>query len=119
MPKHTLGGSMKHSASILHLSALVLLCGCGGAPGPAPTITTPPQTTVTPSIANVAGNWLFSTASTVPGEPPLTFAGSLSQANSAVSGALHVDGSSCFNQVITMALTGTLTAGGTSLTSTA
>jgi hypothetical protein len=106
---------MKHLARIFALSAAVLLSGCGGAPGPAPIITTPSTTPVTPPIPNVVGNWVFSTASTIPGKPPLTFAGNISQTNSAVSGALHVDGSNCFNQVTTMGLTGTVTANATSL----
>ena len=110
---------MKRLATVFALSATVFLSGCGGAPGPPSIVSIASPTPLTPSIPNFAGNWLFSTASTVPGKPPLTFAGSISQANSAVSGALHVDGSTCFNQVTTMGLTGTVTADGTSLTSTA
>jgi len=107
---------MKHLASVFALSAAVLLFGCGGVPGPAPIITTPSTTPVTPSIPNFSGNWLFSTTSTIAGKPPLTFAGNISQTNSAVSGALHVDGSNCFNQLTPDGLTGTVTANGTSLT---
>jgi hypothetical protein len=67
----------------------------------------------------VAGNWQFSAESTVLGNPPLTFAGGISQAGSVATAALHVDGSNCFNQLTTMGLTGTVTADRTSLTSTA
>jgi hypothetical protein len=115
---------MKHLATVFALSASVLLFGCGGPPAPSPIIshptssTSPPPVTP-PPIPNVAGNWQFSATSTVMGKPPLTFAGSLSQADSTVSGALHVDGSNCFNQLTTMGLTGTVTADSTSLTSTA
>jgi hypothetical protein len=115
---------MKHSATVLALSAAVLLSGCGGVPRPAPIVSTSPTTSpttqppVTPSIANFTGNWQFSGASTVPGKPPLTFAGSISQADSKVSSALHFDGSNCFNRLNTVGLTGTVTADGISMTST-
>ncbi len=52
-------------------------------------------------------------------DAPLTIAGSISQSGSSLSGAVHVDGSSCFDQRTAIALTGTLTNGNVSLTSTA
>jgi hypothetical protein len=119
---------MKRLATAFSLSAAVLLVGCGGVPRPAPIVSSPapPTTTqspVTPPTPSVAGgNWQFSAASTVPGKSPLTFSGSitfaysLAQADYAVSGALHVDGSNCFNQLTTMGFAGTMTDGNTSLT---
>jgi len=122
---------MNRLATVFALSAAVLFVGCGGVPRPAPMVsspppptTAPPTATPTPSVAG--GNWQLSAASTVPGKSPLTFSGSitftpnLGQAVS-VSGALHVDGSNCFNQLTTMSLTGTWTANSSasSLTSTA
>jgi hypothetical protein len=105
---------------ILALSATVLFCGCGGTPGPGPApgspasaVPTAPPTPLTP------GNWQFTAASTVLGKPPLTFAGSIVYAGAAVSGALHVDGSSCFDRLTTIALTSTVTGNTTSLTSAA
>src|SRR2546430_16320029 len=61
---------MKHWARILPLSALVLLCGCGGggvkgaggAGGGIPGSTS--------HGVNIAGNWQFSTTSTAGGSPP-------------------------------------------------
>jgi hypothetical protein len=103
---------------VLALSATVLFCGCGGAPGTAPGSSAPAPSTP-PQTPTIPGNWQFTAASTVPGKPPLTFAGSISQAGAAVSGALHVDGSNCFDPSITISLTGTVTAGSTSLTSAA
>ena len=73
---------------------------------------------MTPVAPNVAGNWQFSAVSNVSGNP-FTFAGAISQAGSMAAAALHVDGSSCFNQLTTMGLTGSVTADSTSLTSTA
>lgn len=107
---------MKHLASILWLSALVLLCACGGggkegAGGggiPVPTA----------HGLNIAGNWHFSTTSTVSGTPPVTIAGSINQSGSSVSGAVHVDGSNCFDQLTALFLTGTLTGGNILLKST-
>ena len=65
----------------------------------------------------MVGNWQFTAASTVPGKPPLKFAGSIGQAGAAVSGALHVDGSNCFDRLNTIGLTGTVTAVVSSLSS--
>jgi hypothetical protein len=105
---------------ILTLSATVLFCGCGGTTGPgsapgssASAVPSAPATSITP------GNWQFAAASTVAGKPPLTFAGSIVQAGTAVNGALHVDGSNCFDRLTTISLTGTVTAESTSLTSAA
>jgi len=120
-PKIQLGErSMRHlsSTSWLLFSALVLLCGCGGGarssgPTSAPT-SGPPQ-----QGPNIVSNWQFSTTSTLTGRPPLTIAGSINQSGSSVSGAVHVDGSNCFDRLTTMGLTGTLTGGNISLTSTA
>src|ERR1700677_5144117 len=91
---------------ILTLSATVLFCGCGGTTGPgsapgssASAVPSAPATSITP------GNWQFAAASTVAGKPPLTFAGSIVQAGTAVNGALHVDGSNCFDRLTTIGLT--------------
>lgn len=103
------------------LSVLVLLCGCGGGvrtfyPSSAPV--QGPSSDLPAPGRNITGNWQFSTMSTA-GMPPLTIAGSISQSGSSLSGAVHVDGSSCFDQRTAIALTGTLTNGNVSLTSTA
>ena len=109
---------MKQLATVFALSAAALLIGCGGAPRQAAIVPSAP--TASPSTApipNVAGNWEFSAVSTVPGNPPLTFAGGISQAGFATTAALHVDNSKCFNQLPTIGLTATGTAARTSLTS--
>jgi hypothetical protein len=101
---------------ILILSAAVLFCGCGGTPAPAPGSAA--QVPSSPSqIPPAFGNWQFSAASTVPGKPPLTFAGSIGQAGTAVTSALHVDGSNCFDRLTTVSFTSTETGNTTSLTS--
>ena len=102
---------MKHLASILRLSALVLLSGCGGGDGVG-TSDPPPQG------LNIAGNWQFSKTSTDLGIPPGTIAGSITQSGSSVSSAVHIKGSNCFDQATTVNLTGTLTGSTASLTST-
>jgi hypothetical protein len=115
---------MKHLAIVFTFSVAFLLFGCGGVHGPAPVSTSTPPTATPPTAPpsgtsatpNVVGDWQFSTASTVPGRPPLTFAGNISQTNSAVGGALHVDGSSCFNPLTPNGLSGTVSANDTSLT---
>jgi hypothetical protein len=112
---------MKHlSSTSWLLSALVLFCGCGGGsyqratggmPGGAGGVTSP-----LPSLGlSVAGNWQFNTTSMVSGAPALTIAGSIVQSGSSVSGALHVNGSSCFDPLRTVGLTGTLTGSDLSL----
>jgi hypothetical protein len=102
------------------LSVLVLLCGCGGGPGTSHLPSSPPSGPPSGPPAqgqSISGNWQFSTTSTA-GVPSLTIAGSINQSGSSVSGAVHVAGSNCFDPLITVGLTGTLTGGDISLTST-
>jgi len=49
--------------------------------------------------------------------PPTTIAGGINQSGSSVSAAAHVEGSKCFDRLTTIGLTGTLTGGNVSLTS--
>jgi hypothetical protein len=108
---------MKHLSSTLWLfSALVLLCGCGGGERTSGPLSSPPSDPPVQGV-NAAGNWQFSTTSTA-GMSPATIAGSIAQSGVSVSGAVHVDGSNCFDRLTTMGLTGTLTGGSISLTST-
>jgi len=109
---------MKHGESTLWLlSVLVLLCGCGGGVRTPPSSSPPsPPSDPPPQGLNIAGNWQFSTTSTA-GMPPLTISGSISQSGGSVNGAVHVDGSSCFDQPTAISLTGTLTDANISLTS--
>lgn len=101
---------MKRWVSILRLSALLLLCGCGGG------YNSPPSPGSNPG-SNIVSNWQFSTTSTVPGTLPLTIAGSVNQSGGSISGAVHVDGSNCFDRPTTIALTGSLSGNTVSLTS--
>jgi hypothetical protein len=102
-------------ASILWLSTLLLLSGCGG--GKTPGSTSAPTSDPPPPGVSAVSNWQFSTTSTVAGMPPLTIAGSITVSGSSVSGAVHVAGSNCFDRMNTVSLTGTLTRGSISLTS--
>src|SRR5450631_4000141 len=80
---------MRHLASILWLSILVVLVGCGAggrASGPA----SGPASGSTPPASDPVNNWQFSTTSTVPGMPPLAIAGSISVSGSSANGAVHV-----------------------------
>ena len=110
---------MKHCASILWLSTLLLLCGCGvgRTSGPPSGSTSGPTANPPPPGVSLISNWQFSTTSTVAGMLPLTIAGSISVSGSSVSGAVHVAGSNCFDRLATVGLTGTLTGGSISLTS--
>lgn len=102
---------MKHwTNALLLLSAVVFLWGCGGGQSSgSPSSSSPP---------NIAGNWQFNTTPEVAGMPAITIAGSISQSGSSLSGAVHVDGSNCFDPLVTLSLTATLTGGNISLTST-
>lgn len=107
---------MKHSASSLWLLwALVLLCGCGGGERPSGTPSSPPSGPPAQG-SNAAGNWQFGTTSTA-GMPPATIAGSIAQSGVSVSGAVHVEGSNCFDRLTSIGLTGALTSSDMSLTS--
>lgn len=88
----------------------VLATGCDGGG-----LTPPPPP---PEGPNITGNWQFSTASTVAGMPPTTIAGGITQSGSALTAAVHVDGSNCFDPVTTIDLAGTLADDNVSLTST-
>ena len=99
---------MKHlSSTSLLISTFVLLCGCGGGRMSGPPLPSP----------NIAGNWQFRTTS-IASINPSTIAGSIHQSESSVSGAVHIEGSNCFDQLSTMGLTGTLTGSNILLTST-
>ena len=108
---------MKRLATLLALSMAVFLTGCG-ASRQVTQATTPP-TTQTPqnSTNTIAGNWQFSAVSSVSGKPTLAIGGNVVQAGNAVTTELHVNGSSCFDQMAIMGLTGTVTNGMTTLTS--
>jgi hypothetical protein len=112
---------MKRWSNILRLSALLLFCGCGGGAYQRPTGGTPLGAGgVTPpsSGPNIADNWQFSLTSNVSGAPPLTISGSISPSGSSVSGAVHINGSNCFDSLSTVDLTGSLTGSDLSLTAT-
>jgi hypothetical protein len=85
-----------------------LASGCDGEEGFRP-----------PDGPSIAGNWQFSTTSTVAGTSPV-IAGSISQSDGALTAAVHVNGSSCFDTLVTIGLSGTLAADSSiSLTSSA
>jgi hypothetical protein len=114
---------MKNWASTLWLlSALVLLCGCGGGvstSGPSSGLSSDPpsgpSSGSSPQGLNVAGNWQFTTSTA--GIPPATIAGSIAQSGGLVSGVVHVEGWNCFNSLTPIGLTGALTDSNLSLTS--
>jgi hypothetical protein len=109
---------MKRCASILWLSTLLLLSGCGGGRTPGPTSSSTSGPTSNPPQPGVSGlsDWQFSTTSTV-GMPPLSIAGTITVSGNSVSGAVHVSGSNCFDRLTTIGLAGTLAGGNLSLTS--
>src|SRR2546426_12276328 len=109
--------SMKHlSSTSWLLSAVVLLCGCGGGIKTSGPPSNPPSDPPAQG-QNISGNWQFSTTSTA-GMSPATIAGSIAQSGVSLTGAGHVDGSNCFDHLTTIGLTGTLTGSDNSLTST-
>jgi len=92
------------------LVALIVLSGCGAAGG---SYSVPSSQ----GLRNIAGNWQFSTASSLIGTSTLTIEGSINQSGRNVSGNIHVDGSACFDRMITVGLTGTLNGSDLMLTS--
>ena len=114
---------MKRWANRLGLAVLVLLCGCAGGgyqastgvgTGGAGGSTAPPAT----PAPNIAGDWEFNMKSTVSGAPSLAIGGNISPSGSSLSGAVHINGSSCFDPLSPAKLTGTLTGSDLSLTAT-
>ena len=96
------------------LGVIALFCGCGGGSK----IGTPGSST-NASTPNVAGNWEFTATPSAMGRSPMTVAGGIRQAGTAVSSALHVLGTSCFSRLTTVILTGSVAHGMLLLTSAA
>jgi hypothetical protein len=69
------------------------------------------------TLAFIAGNWHFTATSTFAATPSFSIAGSISQSASVLRGAVHIDGSSCFDRLAPISLTGSLTGKNISLTS--
>jgi hypothetical protein len=108
---------MKHlSHALWPLLALLVLCGCGGGGKTSVALSSPPSDPPAQGL-NAAGNWQFSATSTVD-KPPTTIAGSIAQSGVSVSGAVHLDGSNCFDHMSTIGLTGTVNGSDISFTST-
>src|SRR6266852_9477787 len=114
-------GFLRVSSTSWLLSVLVLLCGCGGggmtSTPTAQPVLVPPSGLPAQGL-NIAGNWHFSTTSTASGTPAVSIDGSINQSGSSLRGAVHVDGSNCFDRLTTVGLTGTLNGSNVSLTST-
>ena len=99
------------------LCFLALLCSCGGGRTsllPPPTDPPTDTPTGTPSDLKVLGDWELATRSTV-GRPALAIGGSIIQTGNILSSAVHVEGSTCFEQKTVILLTGTLTDGNISM----
>ncbi|MGH9498255.1 MAG: hypothetical protein ACRD3L_03865 [Terriglobales bacterium] len=109
---------MKHVSRISFLlSVLFVLGGCGGGDKASSAASAAPQGTdpAAPAL-NATENWQFTTTSTR-GFPSLTIAGGIDQTTSPVSGAVHVNGSLCFDHLKVVQLTGVLNGSNLSLTS--
>jgi hypothetical protein len=98
-----------HFVSVL--SVLLVLSACGG-PGGRNSFPIPQN------MSDVAGNWQFNTTSSVSGAPSLSIAGGFQQSTRAINAAVHIDGSSCFDPIVTVSLSGTVRGANISLSST-
>jgi len=81
------GSAMKRLPAVVALSTIVSLCGGGGGPAPG----APPSKASTPppspsQILTISGNWQFNSASAGSAKVPISFAGTISQSGSTVSG---------------------------------
>ena len=94
--------TMKRLAITFLASMLAFLAACGGGGGGQFLRPIPPS----PPTPDFSGNWQLTTISKS-GIPPMVIAGSMSQSGSAITGAVHVDGSTCFDHLTTLTLTGT------------
>ena len=93
------------------LSVLLVLSACGG-PGGRSSFPIPQ------SMSDVAGNWQFNTTSSVSAASSWSVAGGIQQSTRAINAALHIDGSSCFDPITTVNLSGKLGGDSISLSST-
>ena len=113
--------------AVILLGSAALLTACNMAPGPAPVpsgVTTSPGTTPTPAapptpqFLPISGDWQFSTTSTT-GMSAMQVGGGLVESGGSVTGAILVNGPTCFGHLAPISLVGTLTGNQLSLTSTA
>lgn len=79
---------MKHWTNISLLSAVVLLCGCGGGYDAAGKsgLPDPKGPDPTPHGQDIVMTWQFVTASAFPGRPPLSISGSIDQSGGLCTG---------------------------------
>ena len=89
----------KRFCSLTLLFSIMLTLG--GCAGNAAKYFPPPQT-----LNDIAGNWQFNVTSSVSGTSAFSLAGSVNQSGQIVASALHVSGSSCFDPLATMDLSG-------------
>src|SRR5262245_47307301 len=110
---------MKYALGVSFLfSVLSVLGGCGGggaSTGQASGGAVDPGDPLTPGL-NAAQNWQFTTASTK-GFPAIAIAGGIDQTTSPVQAIVHINGSSCFDHLSAVQLTGASSDGSLSLTS--
>jgi hypothetical protein len=100
----------KHSQALL-LVFLALLCGCGGGTGSSDSSggggqVNPPVSP--PAPLNVQGNWQLTLPMGGEFDPDINIAGSIVQSGTSLTGAVHLDGSDCFDRANTVNLTGTV-----------
>jgi hypothetical protein len=98
---------MKLLRSTLCLLPVLLLASCGANKNTSPAKGTFPA----PEGSMASKNWELDTTSTA-GMPSLSISGSVNIPNRSLTGAMHVNGSSCFDPGNTVAFTGTLSAAG-------
>jgi hypothetical protein len=105
---------MKNISYALSLLSIVASLGCGGRSGDQHS-NFPLPPTPSSQVLDVSGGWQFSTISTVSGMPSLTVSGNVAQSGTSLHGAMHVAGSSCFDQAVSIPITGSLTGNNISL----
>lgn len=105
---------MKISTDKLGLVLVFLLCGCGANQNiPRPTTALPaPSPAPTPAAPSMTqGNWELDTTSSA-GLAVLTIGGNIIPSGASLSAAVHVSGSTCFDPMTTIALTGSVSSSG-------
>jgi hypothetical protein len=105
---------MKFLVTLVAVVASALFCGCGGGAKTLMSVTRTHR-----PAPPVGGNWEFTATPSAKGRTPMTISGGITQAGTAVDGALHVNGTTCFSTLTTVSLRGSADQGKLSMTSAA
>jgi len=107
---------MKRLTAVVIPIISLLFSGCGRGITGTSSVTSGSPADAAP---NIAGNWQFNATPSSADAQSINIAGNIGQNGTQATGAIHAEGSDCFNRLTVRSLTGTVSSGNTTLTSAA